>query len=67
MTGCVTSEKNHNLTHVEKLLLQCHFKLRHTGFFTDQWTGRQGCLENMGDNMGSNNVRITKCEACQYG
>ena len=32
MTGCITSENNHNLTHLENLLLQWNFKLWNNGF-----------------------------------
>ena len=29
--------------------------------------GSQGWLDKLVDNMGTNNVNITKCAACQYG
>ena len=67
MAGCVTSEKKHNLTHLENLLTQWNLKLGHNGFYTFQFIVRQGWLGNMGDNMGINNVKIPKCEALQYG
>ena len=47
-TGCVTSEKNQNPNHLEKLLLQLHFKLGHTGYSTVQWIGRQGWMGKLG-------------------
>ena len=66
MTWSVTSEKNQNIIHLDKLILQWDFKLGHIGISTVQWIGRQGCLRNMGEKTGSNNIKITKCEACQY-
>ena len=67
MTGCVTSEKNQNLTHLENILLQWNFKLGHTGLCKFQWIGRHGCLGNLGEKMGSYNVKITKCADFHYG
>ena len=67
MIGCVTSEKNQNLAHFDKLLLHCNFKLRRTGFSTVDWIGSQGWMRKMGDRTASKNFKITKCEACQYG
>ena len=67
MAGCVTSKNRHNLNQMENIFLQCHFKLGHTGFYTVQWIGRQGWLDNLGDNMGSNNTNIPKCSACHNG
>ena len=67
MAGCATGEKNQNLTHFENLLLQWNFKLGHNGFSKFQWIGRQGWLGKLGDNMGSKNVNIPKCEDLQYG
>ena len=34
MTGCVTSDKNNNINHLENLILQWRFKLGHTSFYT---------------------------------
>ena len=50
-----------------ELLLKLHLKLGHTGFFKVHWIGRQGFLENLGENMVSNKVKIPKCAACHYG
>ena len=61
MTGCVPSDNNHNLTHSEKLLLHWGFKLEHTHLSKFQWVGRQCWLVNLGENMGRNNVNISKC------
>jgi hypothetical protein len=36
-TVCVTDEKNQNLTNLQKVLLQWHFKLGHVGFQMLQW------------------------------
>ena len=67
MKGCITSEKYQNLTHLEKILLQWDFKPGNNGFYTVHWIVRQGWMGNPGENMGSNNVKITKCAAFQYG
>ena len=67
ITGFVTSERNQNLTHLEKLLLRCYFKLGHTGLSTVHWVLRKGCLGNMGEKMGSNNFKIPKCSDFHYG
>ena len=64
---CVTDEKNQNLTHLQKVLLQWHFKLGHVGFQTLQWIGRQGWLGKIGEKMGSTSVQCPKCASCQYG
>ena len=66
MIVCVTSENNQNLTHLSNLLLQWYFKLGCTGFFTFQWIGRQCWMGKLVDKMGSNNVKIPKCESFQY-
>jgi len=39
MTGCVTDELNQNITSLQKLLLQWHFKLGHIGFAVIKWIG----------------------------
>ena len=62
MTGYVTIEKNQTLTHLKNLLIHWHFKLGQTGFFTVQCIIRQVWLVNLGENVGSNNVKIPKCE-----
>ena len=67
MTGCVTIDKNQNFTHLEKLLLQWNFKLGYTGFAKVQCIGRQGWMENMGENMGRNNFKTPKCADCSMG
>ena len=36
MTGYVTSDKNHKLTHLRNILLPWNFKIGHTGFYTVQ-------------------------------
>ena len=66
-TECVTSDKNQNLTHLEKLFLQWNFKLGYTGFSTVQCIGRQSSLVKLVYNMVSNNLNITKWENFQYG
>jgi hypothetical protein len=66
-TICVTDEKNQNLTTLQKVLLQWHFKLGHVGFQTLQWIGRQGWLGPIGEKMGSSSVHSPKCASCQYG
>ena len=65
--GCATSEKNQNLTYLEKLLLQWNFKLGHTVLSKVQCIGSPGCLGKLVEKMRSNNVNILKCTACQYG
>ena len=67
MTGCVTSEKNQNLTLSDKLLLQWYFKIGRTGFYIVRWIGRKGWMGKLGEKTVSNNVNITNCAACQYG
>ena len=67
MTGCVTNDKKQNLTNLEKILLNWNFKLGRTGLSTVQCIGRQVWLGKMGDNMGSNNVNITKFSDWHYG
>ena len=67
MTGCFTSEKNQNLTHLENLILKWHFKPGHTSLYTVQWIGRQGWLGKLGEKMGRNSLNIPKCEDFQYG
>ena len=64
MILCVTSEKSQNLTHLD-LLLQCNFKLGSDGFLIVQFILRQGWMGKLGENMGSHNVNITKCEEFQ--
>jgi hypothetical protein len=67
MTGYVTSEVNHNLTFLEKLMLQWNFKLGHVGFTTIKWLGRQGRLGKLRERMGQVQVKIPKCAVCQFG
>ena len=67
ITRFVTIEYNQNPAHLENFLLQWHFKLGHTGFYKFQWIGRQFWMGKLGEKMGSNNVNIPKCAACQYG
>ena len=65
--GCVSSEQNQNLTHLQRALLQWHHKLGHIGFETVQWIGRQGWLGQLGEKAGGTNVKWPKCAACQFG
>ena len=67
MTLFVTSEENQNFIHLDNLLLQWDFKTGHTSLYIVHWIGRQGCLVNMRENMGSNNVNIPYCGYLQYG
>ena len=67
MSVCVISKNNQNLIHLENLLLLWNYKLGNNILSTVQCIGRKGCLGSMGENMGSNNVMITKFSACQYG
>ena len=67
MTRCVTIYKNQNIAHLYKLLLQWYFKLGRTSLSMFQWVGSQGWMENLGENMVSNNVKINKCAYLQYG
>ena len=67
MKGCVTSEKNQNLTYFDKLLLQWHFKIRYNDLFTLQWIGSQGWLGKIGEKTVNKNAKIPKCADCQYG
>jgi hypothetical protein len=64
---CVTDERNQNLTTLQKLLLQWHFKLGHLGFGAVQWIGRQGWPGKSGEKMGKTSVSAPKCAACQFG
>ena len=65
--GCVTAESNQNITRLQKVLLQWHFRLGHIAFGTVQWIGRQGWLGKLGEKMGSTSVKAPKCAACLYG
>ena len=65
--SCVSEELNQNLTHLQKCLLQWHFRLGHMGFQWLQWLGRKGVLGPMGERMGKRNVEAPKCAACQFG
>ena len=51
MIECVTSENNHNLTHLENILLQWHFKLGYTFLSKVNWIGGKFWIGNMGYNM----------------
>ena len=46
--------------------MQWHFKLGHTGFYIVPFILRQGCLGNLVENMGRNNVNIPMCEYFHY-
>ena len=65
--NCVTSEVNQNLTYLQKVLLQWHFKLGHVGFQNLQWIGRQGWIGKLAVKMGSTSVNPPKCAACLFG
>ena len=58
---------NQNLTYLQKVLLQQHFRLGHVGFQQLQWIGRQGILGKLGERMGKTSVHPPKCAACQFG
>ncbi len=67
MTSCVTEEVNQNLTTLQKLMLQWHFKLGHVGFQRLQWIARQGWLGKLAEKFGVSSVTPPKCAACQFG
>ena len=46
--SCVTDALNQNLTSLQKVMLQWHYKIGHIGFQHLQWIGRQGWLGKMG-------------------
>ena len=64
---CVTDEYNQNLSHLQKLLLQWHWRLGHVGFQRLQWIGRQGILGIIGEKFGQSKVVPPKCAACAFG
>ena len=65
--SCVSDELNQNLTHLQKLLLQWHFRLGHIGFQWLQWVARQGFLGPQAERAGTRKVDAPKCAACQFG
>jgi len=65
--ACVSDERNQNLSHKAKTLLQWHFKLGHVGFQRLKWIGRQGWLGGVGERFGLSSVEAPKCAACQFG
>ncbi len=67
LTSCVTDEMNQNLTSLQKLMLQWHFKLGHIGFQHLQWIARQGWLGKLAEKFGVSSVAPPKCAACQFG
>ena len=67
IVGCVTDEKNQNLSYLQKILLQWHFKLGHCGFTTIKWLGQSGLFGALGIKMSKDGVKIPKCAACQLG
>jgi hypothetical protein len=64
---CVTDEFNQNLTTLQKILLQWHWRLGHVGFQKLQWIGRQGWLGKIGEKFGQSSVHAPKCASCQFG
>jgi len=65
--ACVSDERNQNLSHKAKTLLQWHFRLGHVGFQRLKWIGRQGWLGGVGERFGLSSVEAPKCAACQFG
>ena len=65
--SCLTDENNQNLTTLQKLQLQWHFRTGHLGFQRLQWIGRKGWLGPIGEKFGLSTVVPPKCSACQYG
>ena len=64
MKGCITSEHNQNLSYLQKVLLQWHFKLGHCGFTMVKWLGATGLFRALGVKMSREGVQISKCAAC---
>ena len=62
--GCVIEEQNPNLSYLQKVLLQWHFKLGHCGFTTMKWLGQTGLFGALGVKMSKEGVKIPKCAAC---
>jgi hypothetical protein len=67
LKGSVTDEVNQNLTQIQKLALQLHFRLSHIAFQHVQWLGRQGWLSPEGVKMGMATRTAPKCAAGQFG
>ena len=70
MGNCVSGEANQNITHLQKLLLRCHFRVGHLGFQQLQWIGRQGwmgSLGSLGAKWGHSTVYPPKCASCLFG
>ena len=65
--GYVIDEFNQNLTHLQKILLQLHWRMGHVGFQRLQWIGRHGWLGKVGERFGQSSVKAPKCAACQFG
>ena len=61
--GCVTEEQNQNLSYLQKILLQWHFKLGHCEFNSVKWLGQTGLFGALGIKMSKEGVKIPKCAA----
>ena len=64
---CITDEHNQNLTNLQKLLLQWHWRLGHLGFQQLQWIASQGWLGQKAESLGHSSVTPPKCSSCQFG
>ena len=67
LEGCVTSNDNENLSYLQKLLLQWHYKLGHLSFQHTQWIARRGLLGKLCSFIGSTTVLPPICASCQFG
>jgi hypothetical protein len=64
---CITDESNQNLTSLQKLLIQWHWRLGHLGFQQLQWIARQEWFGEALKSIGSSTVQPPKCGSCQFG
>ena len=67
LEGCVTSNDNENLSYLQKLLLQWHYKLGHLSFQHTQWIAQRGLLGKLCSFIGSTTVLPPICASCQFG
>jgi hypothetical protein len=62
--GCVSDDVNMNLTAMQQLLLQFHYKLGHLGFQHLKWFLSKGVFGPLGVCCSSTNADPPKCQAC---
>jgi hypothetical protein len=67
LCGSIMSDRNKNLSTLQRELLRWHYCLGHINFQNLQWIGRQGILGELGYKWGSTTVKAPICEPCQYG